>query len=165
MGEDIVVLNSEVEKRFAPRSERATPSPAPARDDGFQVQVDPELESELGQIPGKLAFKIGEVADLVGVKTYVLRYWETEFDALKPKKSKHGQRMYERKDVENLLLIKKLLYRDRFSIEGARSALKKLRKDNVRVKQIKSIAEHIDEAREQILDLIDEIAAFRQIVK
>lgn len=130
-----------------------------------QVEVDPELESELSRIPDKLAFKIGEVADIVGVKAYVLRYWETEFEVLKPKKSKHNQRMYERKDVENLLLIKKLLYRDRFSIEGARTALKKLKKDNVRVKQIKTMAEHIDEAKDKVLDLIDEIALFRQIVK
>ncbi len=104
-----VELNTEVEKRYAPPSVPAVPVP---------VEVDPELEAELAKIPDKLAFKIGEVADILGVKAYVLRYWETEFDVLKPKKSKHGQRMYERRDVENLLLIRKLLYRDRFSIEG-----------------------------------------------
>ena len=84
-----VVLNTEVEKRYAP------PSISPGE---VQVEVDPELQGELSQIPDKLAFKIGEVADLLGVKAYVLRYWETEFDILKPKKSKHGQRMYERRD-------------------------------------------------------------------
>jgi DNA-binding transcriptional MerR regulator len=73
--------------------------------------------------------------------------------------------MYERKDVENLLLIKKLLYRDRFSIEGARSALKKLKKDNLRVKQIKTIAEHLDEAKERVFDLLDDIASFRQLLE
>lgn len=151
-----VELNSEAEKRYAPSMT------APA---AVQVEVDPELEAELSRIPDKLAFKIGEVAEIVGVKAYVLRYWETEFEVLKPKKSKHNQRMYERKDVENLLLIKKLLYRDRFSIEGARTALKKLKKDNVRVKQIKTMAEHIEEAKDKVLDLIDEIALFRQIVK
>lgn len=151
-----VELNSEAEKRYAPSMT------APAT---VQVEVDPELESELARIPDKLAFKIGEVAEIVGVKAYVLRYWETEFEVLKPKKSKHNQRMYERKDVENLLLIKKLLYRDRFSIEGARTALKKLKKDNVRVKQMKTMAEHIEEAKDKVLDLIDEIALFRQIVK
>ncbi len=151
-----VELKSEAEQRYAP----STTTPG-----GVQVEVDPELESELSRIPDKLAFKIGEVADILGVKAYVLRYWETEFEILKPKKSKHNQRMYERKDVENLLLIKKLLYRDRFSIEGARTALKKLRKDNVRVKQIKTMAEHIDEAKDRVLDLIDEIALFRQLIK
>ena len=151
-----VELNSEVEKRYAPSS--LTPGEV-------QVEVDPALQAELSRIPAKLAFKIGEVADILKVKAYVLRYWETEFEILKPKKSKHNQRMYERRDVENLLLIKKLLYRDRFSIEGARSALKKLKKDNVRVKQITSITEHLDEARDRVLDLIDDLTAFRLIVK
>ena len=151
-----VVLNTEVEKRYAPPSVPAVPVP---------VEVDPELEAELAKIPDKLAFKIGEVADILGVKAYVLRYWETEFDVLKPKKSKHGQRLYERRDVENLLLIRKLLYRDRFSIEGARSALKKLKKDNVRVKQIKTITEHLDEAKERVYDLLDEIVSMRELVK
>lgn len=152
-----VTLSSEAEKRYAPSS-----LPLSANVD---VQVDPELAAELSRIPDKLAFKIGEVADLLGVKTYVLRYWETEFDVLKLKKSRHNQRMYEKRDVENLFLIKKLLYRDRFSIEGARAALKKLKKDNVRVKQIKTIAEHIDEARDKVYDLLDAIGSFRQTLK
>ncbi len=151
-----VVLSSEAEKRYAPSS-------LPRVE--VQIEVDPILENELAQIPDKLAFKIGEVADLLGLKAYVLRYWETEFEILKPKKSKHNQRMYERRDVENLMLIKKLLYRDRFSIEGARSALKKLRKDNVRVKQIRTIAENLEDAKDRVMDLIDEIRAFRQLLK
>jgi DNA-binding transcriptional MerR regulator len=156
MIEEVVLSSTDVEKRYAP----ATNVPA-ARVD---VEVDTELSAELSRIPDKLAFKIGEVADLLGVKPYVLRYWETEFEVLKPKKSKHNQRMYERKDVENLMLIKKLLYRDRFSIEGARVALKKLKKDNVRVKQIKTIAEHIEEAKDKVFDLLDEITAIRQLL-
>ena len=89
--------------------------------------VDEALKKSLSEIPDKMAFKIGEVAELLDIKTYVLRYWETEFDALKPKKSNHNQRMYTRKDVETALFIKKLLYRDRFSIEGARKALRKVK--------------------------------------
>lgn len=89
--------------------------------------VDEALKKDLSIIPDKMAFKIGEVAELLDIKTYVLRYWETEFDALKPKKSNHNQRMYSRKDVETALFIKKLLYRDRFSIEGARKALRKMK--------------------------------------
>src|ERR1043165_4484506 len=154
--EEVVLNSTDVEKRYAPASTAA------ARVD---VEVDPELAAELSRIPDKLAFKIGEVADLLGVKPYVLRYWETEFEVLKPKKSKHNQRMYERKDVENLMLIRKLLYRDRFSIEGARSALKRLRKDNVRVKQIKSISEHMIETRDRVFDMIDEIDSIRQMLK
>jgi DNA-binding transcriptional MerR regulator len=151
-----VVLNSEVEKRYAP------PSVSPRE---VAVEVDKELEAELARIPDKLAFKIGEVADLLNVKAYVLRYWETEFEILKPKKSKHNQRMYEHRDVENLLLIRKLLYRDRFSIEGARVALKKLKKDNLRVKQIKTINDHVEEAKDRIVDMIDEIAQIRLLLK
>lgn len=165
MNDDVVVFNSEVEQRYAPSSLPAVHrSMAASSDSGVQIEVDAQLEVDLNGVPDKLAFKIGEVADIVGVKAYVLRYWETEFDVLKPKKSKHNQRMYERKDVENLLLIKKLLYRDRFSIEGARSALKKLKKDNMRVKQIKTIAEHLEEAKDRVFDLLDEIASFRQML-
>lgn len=74
-------------------------------------------------IPNKLYFKIGEVARLTGVKPYVLRYWETEFNGLGPKKSGTNQRQYRRKDVELVLEIKRLLYEKRFTIEGARKHL------------------------------------------
>lgn len=79
-----------------------------------------EMESA---IPDKLFFRIGEVSQLVGVEAYVLRYWETEFKALSPKKSGTGQRMFRRKDVELLLRIKHLLYDKKFTIEGARKEL------------------------------------------
>jgi DNA-binding transcriptional MerR regulator len=75
------------------------------------------------EIPNKLYFKIGEVARLTGVKPYVLRYWETEFTGLGPKKSGTNQRQYRRKDVELVLEIKRLLYEKRFTIEGARKFL------------------------------------------
>ncbi len=75
-------------------------------------------------IPDKLYFRIGEVSQLVGVEPYVLRYWESEFPGLSPKKSNTGQRMFRRKDVELLLNIKQLLYEKKFTIEGARKALK-----------------------------------------
>ena len=75
-------------------------------------------------IPNKLYFRIGEVSDLVGVKPYVLRYWESEFPDIKPSKSKSGQRLYKRRDVELLLRIKELLYEERFTINGARKRLK-----------------------------------------
>ena len=77
------------------------------------------------QIPNKLYFKIGEVAAIVDVKTHVLRYWETEFSAFKPVKSTANQRLYRRKDVETALLIKDLLYRQGFTISGARKKIQK----------------------------------------
>lgn len=75
------------------------------------------------QIPDKLYFKIGEVAALLQLRTHVLRYWETEFSVLKPIKSRTNQRLYRRKDVETALLIKELLYRQGFTIAGARKKL------------------------------------------
>ena len=75
------------------------------------------------EIPDKLYFKIGEVSELLGVEAYVLRYWETEFPVLSPKKSGTGHRLYRRKDVELLLRIKHLLYDKKFTIEGARQNL------------------------------------------
>src|SRR5206468_8106122 len=81
------------------------------------------LQSGSPEIPDKLYFKIGEVSELLGVEPYVLRYWETEFSVLSPKKSGTGHRLYRRKDVELLLRIKHLLYEKRFTIEGARQLL------------------------------------------
>jgi DNA-binding transcriptional MerR regulator len=75
------------------------------------------------EIPDKLYFRIGEVSRLAGIKPYVLRFWETEFPLLGPKKSSTGQRLYRRKDVEVVLEIKRLLYEQRFTIEGARNLL------------------------------------------
>ena len=75
------------------------------------------------QIPDKLYFKIGEVAELLQLKTHVLRYWETEFTVLQPIKSRTNQRLYRRKDVETALLIQELLYRQGFTIAGARKKL------------------------------------------
>ncbi len=75
------------------------------------------------EIPDKLYFRIGEVAALAGVPAYVLRYWQTEFPQLQPKKSGSGQRLYRRRDVELLFRIRDLLYRERFTIAGARREL------------------------------------------
>lgn len=75
------------------------------------------------EIPDKLYFRIGEVSRLAGIKPYVLRFWESEFNGLGPKKSGTGHRLYRRKDVEMVLEIKRLLYDKRFTIEGARKFL------------------------------------------
>jgi DNA-binding transcriptional MerR regulator len=75
-------------------------------------------------IPDKLYFRIGEVAKLCSLPAYVLRFWETEFSQLSPKKSSKGQRLYRQRDVEHLVRIKKLLYEEGFTIAGARQHLK-----------------------------------------
>lgn len=74
-------------------------------------------------IPDKLYFRIGEVARLCKLPAYVLRFWETEFPQLKPSKSSTGQRLYRRRDVENVVEIKRLLYGEGFTIAGARQQL------------------------------------------
>ncbi len=85
--------------------------------------TDAAAQPDSLEIPDKLYFRIGEVSNLLGVEPYVLRYWETEFPSLSPKKSGTGHRLYRRKDVELLLKIKHLLYEKRYTIEGARQSL------------------------------------------
>jgi DNA-binding transcriptional MerR regulator len=75
-------------------------------------------------IPDKLYFRIGEVSTLCSLPAYVLRFWETEFPQLKPGKSNTGQRLYRKKDVENIVRVKKLLYEEGYTIPGARQFLK-----------------------------------------
>jgi len=87
------------------------------------AMTDVAIQPGVPEIPDKLYFKIGEVSELLGVEPYVLRYWESEFTQLAPKKSGTGHRLYRKKDVELLLRIKDLLYGKRFTIEGARQAL------------------------------------------
>jgi len=72
---------------------------------------------------GRLYYSISEVSDMIGVKPHVLRYWETQFKMLRPKKGRGGARMYRKRDVEVLFEVKQLLYENRFTIAGARRKL------------------------------------------
>ena len=113
------------------------------------------------EIPDKLYFRIGEVSGLVGVEPYVLRYWESEFPVLSPKKSGTGHRLYRRKDVELLLQIKHLLYGKRFTIEGARQALQAVPK-----KEKVSVPKQADLFAEDPLPRIrEELAAILGLLK
>ena len=76
--------------------------------------------------PDKRYYRIGEVSKITGVKPYVLRYWESEFRWMAPQKSRSKQRLYRRRDIDMILLIKKLLYEQRFTIAGARRKLRDL---------------------------------------
>ncbi len=78
-------------------------------------------------IPDKEYFRIGEVSKILGVDTYVVRYWESEFKSIKPIRTKSDQRLFRRKDLEELLIIKNLLYADKFTISGAKKQLSKMR--------------------------------------
>lgn len=98
------------------------------------------------QIPERLYFRIGDVADIAGVKAHVLRYWETEFSEIAPEKSSTGQRVYRRRDVETVLLIKKLLYADKYSIDVARRKLRELRREGELATQISEAGDPIPAA-------------------
>jgi len=121
--------------------------------------TDVALQSGSPEIPDKLYFKIGEVSELLGVEPYVLRYWETEFPALSPKKSGTGHRLYRRKDVELLLRIKHLLYEKRFTIEGARQSLQAAARapkprPSQRVQQELFTEDPLPEIRRELADIL-----------
>src|SRR5205807_2150995 len=86
----------------------------------------PDRRRMPAEIPDKPYFKIGEVAALVGVEPYVLRYWETEFKIIRPEKTRSKQRLYRRRDVETVLRIKQLLYDEGYRIDGAKRRLREL---------------------------------------
>jgi DNA-binding transcriptional MerR regulator len=121
------------------------------------VLVDEQLLAEIASIPDRFGFKIGDVADLLEIKQYVLRYWEQEFDLLKPKKASNNQRLYTKKDVENAFLIRKLLYRDKFSIEGARQALKDVKFAVKKEKDFNSVIQRMDQIQEHIKNFVEDI--------
>jgi DNA-binding transcriptional MerR regulator len=113
------------------------------------------------EIPDKLFFRIGEVSQIVGVEPYVLRYWESEFRGLTPKKSSSGQRMFRKKDVELLLRIRHLLYDRKYTIEGARkviadgSDLEIVRKDTPEVQQeLFPGVDPLTEIRKQVAEIL-----------
>lgn len=85
---------------------------------------DASLDDGRPEIPDRMFFRIGDVSEIAGVETHVLRFWETEFPTLKPRKTPSGQRQYRRKDVETILTIKELLYGEKYTIAGARKALR-----------------------------------------
>lgn len=126
---------------------------------------DEKLLQEINDIPDRMGFKIGDVANILGIKQYVLRYWETEFEILHPKKASNNQRMYTRKDVENALLIRKLLHRDRFSIEGARNALKELKAHVKKEKDFSQVVHRLENVHDGIEDLVMDIRRLRQLFK
>ncbi|MBX3039088.1 MAG: MerR family transcriptional regulator [Bdellovibrionaceae bacterium] len=127
--------------------------------------VDEKLLEEINAIPDKMGFKIGDVADLLDVKQYVLRYWESEFDLLRPKKASNNQRMYTKKDVENAFLIRKLLYRDRFSIEGARQVLREMKQVVRKERDFSQVAQKLGGASDRLAELAQEVRHLRQMFR
>lgn len=127
------------------------------------VKIDEKLINDINSIPDKMAFKIGEAAKILGVKQYILRYWENEFESLCPKKAKNNQRVYNKKDIELAFIIKKLLYRDLYSIEGAKLVLKNVKSKIRHEKNRKQLIDKMDYLRKEIIDLQNNIEKIKKI--
>jgi len=92
-------------------------------------------------IAKKAYYSIGDVCDLTGLKPHVLRYWETQFDVLNPTKNRAGNRVFRPKEIELIMLVKHLLYEEKYTIEGARKRLQELRKEG-----------DLEEERQEVLE-------------
>lgn len=118
------------------------------------------------QIPDKLYFRIGEVAKIIGVEPYVLRYWETEFPEIAPVKSKSRQRLYKRQDVVLIQAIRDLLYKQNFTIKGARRKIKEVRryqKDHPEQKQMNLVLKEVIQPQidmQVLRDVLEEMDDF-----
>jgi DNA-binding transcriptional MerR regulator len=116
------------------------------------------------QLPDKLFFKIGEVADIVGVKPHALRYWETEFSALRPKKTRGAHRQYSRRDVELAMLIRQLLHDEGYTIPGARKRIRELGRHQrssppePRAQREVGLRAELLGLRQQLSELLDDIS-------
>ncbi len=104
-----------------------------------------ESSAQTKPIPDKLFFKIGEVSEIADIESYVLRYWESEFPFLKPRKNKAGQRVYARKDLELVVQIKNLLYKEKYTIAGVRKKFSDntITKNSVSIETIRSVRKRL----------------------
>lgn len=134
--------------------------------------MGPWLSRELDQMddrfPEKLFYRIGDVSEITGIKPHVLRYWEAEFSGLHPRKNRAGQRIYERRDVEIVLEIKKLLYDQRYTISGARKFLvrrvKQTAKKSSRAIEAADISQALNTCRQELRALLTLLGQAKQTV-
>jgi len=106
------------------------------------------------ELPDKLYFKIGEVSSIVGLPAYVLRFWETEFKRISPKRTASGQRLYRKQDVELILRIKHLLYKKKYTIQGAKQYLQSKHPEIKKDSSTRTLQE-VRLELEKIRDLLD----------
>jgi len=101
----------------------------------------------------RLFYKIGEISEIAGIESHVLRYWESEFSFLKPRKNKTGQRVYTRKDLEIVLQIKNLLYKEKYTIAGVKKKFgsNSLKKNSVSMHTVHEVKKKLKE----ILDTLN----------
>ena len=112
----------------------------------------PDQKSALNDIPDKLYFRIGEVSKITKLPAYVLRFWESEFPRIRPKRTAAGQRLYTRTDIELILKIKALLYEKKYTIQGARQHLSVRSRKNV------------DSEKQLLTDLHAELKSLRDML-
>ena len=115
------------------------------------------MRTSTKQIEEKLYYSISEVSQMTGIEAYVLRFWEKEFPMLKPKKNRGGNRVYQRRDIEMVNRIRKLLYEENYTIEGARNRLRSLkptpeRQDLIQTGRMRTT---IGEIRKEVEDLLN----------
>lgn len=115
------------------------------------------------EIPDKLYFKIGEVADITDVKPYVLRYWENEFRIISPRKSNSNQRVYTKKDIELILEIKRLLYKEKYTLEGAKKRVRELRSMSEEERRAES-APGPDDLKDSLRTIRTELDSIRKLL-
>ena len=112
------------------------------------------------QIPDKLYFKIGEVSKLAEVAPHVLRYWESEFNSIRPKRATSKQRLYRREDVELILVIKNLLHVQGYTIAGARKLIQEtaqLSDITLQIKEAETTASKLSRIKQELIDLRDKL--------
>ena len=107
-----------------------------------EINLDPS-------IPRKMFYKIGDVSEILDVKPYVLRYWESEFSQIRPSRADSNQRTYQKKDLEVLSEIKRLLYEEKLTIEGARRRLKQAKSQQTQTPQ-----ECLQEVKSELEDIL-----------
>ena len=124
-----------------------------------------KVEQTTPVIPNKLYFKIGEVSQITGMEPYVIRYWESEFRTIKPTRTQSNQRVYRRKDVENILEIKRLLYEEKLTIAGARRKLHDKKTDDKKQLDLDFTAkkERLDQLA-ILKEIKEELIALRKIL-
>ncbi len=134
------------------RSSRSRRDPATATTSPRE-RAAPGVTQPSVEVPDRLYFRIGEVSSITGVLPYVLRYWESEFPALQPRKSGGGQRLYRRRDVILILEIKKLLYQERYTVAGARRRLAE-REERAKRLEARAALQRLRTGLEEILRLL-----------
>lgn len=135
----------------------AAPSPPESAREPEAAAPSPEPREPFGQerIAPRVYYSIGEVCDLTGLRPHVLRYWETQFEVMNPTKNRAGNRVYRPKDIDLIVLVKRLLYEKKFTIEGARKRLLELRSEGELEEQKQEVLgpEFLSEMKRELLGL------------